>query len=306
VLSCLRGEIAVLIQQITIIGTGLIGGSFGLALRKHGFHGRIVGCDRDPVLHQARERGAIDVAVPDPVEACRGSQVVLLATPVGTILDLIERVGPTLPPDAILTEVGSTKVDVLVRAHQVFGANMAERFLAGHPMAGKERGGIEQADPDLFQKAPWFLVPASGQSLLAGTFNAYVVLLETIGARIVTMEAEHHDRLCAFSSHLPQMISVALANVLLDEFGDGMGEVHSIKGRQLREMTRTSASAYSMWRDVAFTNTENLEQALLSLEQRLMHIRENLRTPELRHEFEKANSFEKQNPPRKHGDTEKR
>jgi prephenate dehydrogenase len=85
-----------------------------------------------------------------------------------------------------------------------------------------------------------------------------------------------------------------------------MDEVHSVKGRQLREMTRTSASAYSMWRDVAFTNTANLERALHSLEQRLAHIRENLRTPELRREFEKANTFEEENPPRRHEDTKKK
>jgi prephenate dehydrogenase len=296
-----------LIQQITIIGTGLIGGSFALAVRKHGFRGRIVGCDRDPVLHEALRRGAIDQAVPDPVDACRGSQVVLLATPVGAIMDLIERIGPALPSGAILTDVGSTKSDILARAGQVFGTNLAERFLAGHPMAGKEHGGIEQADPDLFQGAPWFLLPTLGQDLAGGTFGDYVALLETIGARIMTMDPEQHDRLCAYTSHLPQMISVSLANVLLDEFGAaGMHEVHSIKGRQLREMTRTSASAYSMWRDVAFTNTANLEHALHSLEQRLAHIRENLRTPELRHEFEKANTFEEENPPRRHEDTKKK
>jgi prephenate dehydrogenase len=295
-----------MIQQITIIGTGLIGGSFALAVRKHGFRGRIVGCDRDPVLHEALRRGAIDHAAPDPVEACHGSQLVLLATPVGAIMDLIERVGPGLPSDAILTDVGSTKADIHARAGQVFGTNVAERFLAGHPMAGKEHGGIEHADPDLFQGAPWFLVPSPGQNVLSGMFNGFVVLLETIGARIMTMEAQQHDRLCAWTSHLPQMISISLANVLLDEFGAaGMHEVHSIKGRQLREMTRTSASAYSMWRDVAFTNTANLEHALQRLEQRLAHIRENLRTPELRHEFEKANSFEEENPPQRHRDTEK-
>jgi prephenate dehydrogenase len=296
-----------MIQQITIIGTGLIGGSFALAVRKHGFRGRIVGCDRDPVLHEALRRGAIDQAVTDPVEACRRSQVVLLATPVGAIMDLIERVGPALSDDAILTDVGSTKGDILARAGQVFGTNVAQRFLAGHPMAGKERGGIEHADADLYQGAPWFLFPSAGQDLASGTFRDYVALLETIGARTMTMDPERHDRLCAWVSHLPQMVSISLANILLDEFGaEGMPDVHAVKGRQLREMTRTSASSYAMWRDVAFTNTANLEQALQRLEQRLAHIRENLRTPELRHEFEKANTFEEEDPPRRHGDTEKK
>src|SRR5579859_6067304 len=105
----------------------MIGGSFALAVRKHGFRGRIVGCDRDPVLHEALRLGAIDHAIPDPIEACRDSQLVLLATPVGTIIDLIERVGPVLAPGAVLTDVGSTKTDILARARQVFGANASER-----------------------------------------------------------------------------------------------------------------------------------------------------------------------------------
>lgn len=301
-----------MIQQITIVGTGLIGGSFALAARKYGFRGRVVGCDRDPVLHEALRRGVIDQAVPDPVEACRGSQLVLLATPVGAIIDLIEQIGPVLPSDAVLTDAGSTKRDILARARQVFGVNVAERFLAGHPMAGKEHGGLEHADPELFQGVPWILVPTAGQNLLSGTFNAYVVLLETIGARIMTMHAEAHDRLCAWVSHLPQMIATALASTLVDELGDpaaegpSLNDVHAVGGRALREMTRISASPFSMWRDIAFTNTSEIEHALQRLEQRLAHIRENLRSPELRREFEKANSFEKQNPPRRHEDTKKK
>ncbi len=197
-------------------------------------------------------------------------------------------------------------------------------------MAGKERSGIDEADPDLFQNAPWFLVPTPGQNLLSGRMNDFVVLLETIGARIVTLDAATHDRLCAWTSHLPQMVAIALAATLVDEFGavtqpteprhDELnssassrprGEIdllsiHSAAGRQLREMTRTGASPYSMWRDVAFTNTANLADALQRLEQRLAHIRENLRGPELRREFEKANSFaeRKQHPPQRHRDTE--
>src|SRR5712692_1509437 len=147
------------IRQITIIGTGLIGGSFGLALKKRRFSGRIVGCDRAPVLEQARNKGAIDEGHTDPVGAVRGSQVVLLAAPVGAIVELIGRLGPALPPKTLLTDVGSTKAEVLARAKKAFGKNTGRRFLAGHPMAGKEHSGVEFADPDLFQSAAWFLTP---------------------------------------------------------------------------------------------------------------------------------------------------
>src|SRR6476659_4219753 len=122
------------IRQITIIGTGLIGGSFGLAVKKRGFRGRIVGCDREAVLKRARRMGAIDDGEANPLQAIRGSQIILLGTPVGAIIELIERLGPTLLPQTLLTDVGSTKADVVSRAKKVFGNNTRARFLAGHPM----------------------------------------------------------------------------------------------------------------------------------------------------------------------------
>src|SRR5579859_5562567 len=141
------------IRQITIIGTGLIGGSLALALRKNKFAGRIVGCDREGTLERARMRGAIDDGTADPGDAVRGSQVVVLATPVLAIVDLIERLGPVLPAKALLTDVGSTKAAVAEQAGKVFGKSVAKRFLAGHPMAGKELSGVDYADADLFQNA---------------------------------------------------------------------------------------------------------------------------------------------------------
>src|SRR5208282_3791679 len=113
----------------------------------------------------------------------------------------------------------------------------------------------------------------------------YVALLQSIGARVVAMEAERHDRLCAWISQLPQMISTALASLLRDELGDEEA-VTQIGGRALREMTRIARSPYSMWRDIALTNSQNLEEALLRFEQQLAHLRENLRGPGLRELFE--------------------
>src|SRR5882672_10815134 len=153
------------IRQITIVGTGLIGGSLGLALRKAKFGGRIVGCDRPIVLERAKDRGAIDVGETNPARSIRNSDVVVLATPVGAIVELIERLGPVLPPKTLLTDVGSTKTQVLARAIKIFGKNAGKRFLAGHPMAGKEQSGVEYADADLFKGAGWFLTPAPGQDI---------------------------------------------------------------------------------------------------------------------------------------------
>jgi prephenate dehydrogenase len=291
------------IRQITIIGTGLIGGSFGLALKKRGFTGRIVGCDRAPVLKRAREKGAIDDALSDPAKAVRGSQIVLLATPVGAIVDLIGRLGPSLPPKTLLTDVGSTKAEVLARAVSTFGKHANRRFLAGHPMAGKEQAGVDASDPDLFQGAVWFVTPAPGQKIFEGLSGEFLEWVEKIGAGVASMDADAHDQLCGWISHLPQFISTALAATLVDEYGEEAPLLET-GGRALREMTRIAGSPYSMWRDVALTNKKNIRHALLKLEQRLAHIRENLDTKELALEFERAHQLRK-NPPRRHGSTEK-
>jgi prephenate dehydrogenase len=280
------------IRQITIIGTGLIGGSLGLALRKKKFAGRIVGCDREATLEKARMRGAIDSGTANPGDAVHGSQVVVLAAPVLAIVDLIERVGPALPAKTLLTDVGSTKALVVERAMKVFGKNAGKRFLAGHPMAGKELSGVDYADADLFQDAAWFLTPLPGQSLNAGLFAEFAGWIDQIGARIAMLPAAEHDRLCAWISHVPQMISTALAAALVEEFG-AEAPLLPAGGRALREMTRIAASPYSMWRDVAITNKKNLEDALWKVEQRMAHIRENLATRALAEEFEQAHLLRK-------------
>jgi prephenate dehydrogenase len=274
------------IRQITIIGTGLIGGSFGLALKKRGFRGRIVGCDREAILKRAEKMGAIDEGKSNPLEAAHDSQIILLATPVGAIIELIGRLGATVPPQTLLTDVGSTKTEILSRAKKVFGNNTRTRFLAGHPMAGKEHSGVEFADPDLFHDAAWLVTPSPGQNVHEGLSGEFLKWVEKIGARISTIDAEEHDQLCAWISHLPQMISTALAALLVDEFGNK--PMLDAGGRALREMTRISASPYSMWRDIALTNKKNIQQTLLKLEQHLAHLRENLDTRELAMEFDRA------------------
>jgi len=274
------------IRQITIIGTGLIGGSFGLALKKRRFRGRIVGCDREPVLKRAQKLSVIDEGESNPLRAVRGSQVIVLATPVGAIIELIERLGPRLSPQTLLTDVGSTKAEILSRAKKIFGSNAGNRFLAGHPMAGKEHSGVAFADPDLFQGAAWLVTPSPGQNVHDGLSGEYLKWVKKIGARVSTMEAEEHDQLCAWISHLPQLISTALAALLVDEYGNK--PMLEVGGRALHEMTRISGSPYSMWRDIALTNKKNIQQTLTKLEQRLAHLRENLDTRELAMEFERA------------------
>jgi prephenate dehydrogenase len=282
-------------RQVTIIGTGLIGGSLGLALKKRHLAARIIGCDRAPVLERAEECGAIDAGNSNPADAVRGSDLVVLATPVIPILDLIGRLGPALPPKTVVTDVGSTKAEIVQRAAKSFGRNAGQRFLAGHPMAGKEHAGVEFADANLFEGAAWLFTPLPGQNVHAGLCGEFIRCAETMGAKIAVVDASDHDRFCAWISHLPQMISTALAATLVDEFGPD-APVLDIGGRALREMTRISGSPYSMWRDIAITNRKNLSDVLQKLEQRLAHIRENLDSRELAAEFERAHQLRKSKP----------
>jgi len=278
------------IQQITIVGTGLIGGSLGLALRRIGFAGRIIGCDKRPVLEVAHARGAIDRAEADLERAIIGSDVIVLATPVGCTLSQLEAVAHLTAPDTLITDAGSTKERFVERARMLFGSSAKQRVLPGHPMAGKEVGGIENADSELFRDAVWLITPIDGGEAYTSRQQEYLELLGAIGARVIVMDVERHDRLCAWISHLPQMIATALTVSLQEEFGDD-SELMRIGGRALREMTRIAHSPYSMWRDIALTNTENIEDALLRFEQQLAHLRENLRGPGLREMFESANQW---------------
>jgi len=278
-------------HQVTIIGVGLIGGSFGMALRERLpsllTQVRIIGCDTAETLEIARDCRFLDATETDPCLAVRNSDWVVLATPVGAIIDLIERIAPHLKAGALVTDVGSTKAEILARAQAVFGEAAPRTFLAGHPMAGKETGGIEHATPDLFQGSAWLFTPLPGQDLTLAPFGEFVNAVESFGARTMALDVKEHDRLCAWISHVPQLWSTALAAALVEEFGPD-APLLELGGRALREMTRIAASPYSMWRDVALTNRDNLTDALLQMEQRLAHIRENLNTRELGKEFEQA------------------
>src|SRR5262249_47654885 len=154
-------------------------------------------CDRKAVAAKARKLGSIDRAVSHPIAACAGSDLAVLATPVGGIIDLIQKLAPHLPPDTLLTDVGSTKSEILRAASGAFGDSGPQRFLGGHPMVGKENSGIEFADAELFRGAVWFLTPQPGQSLKSKKTRAFTALLKNIGARVEELNPGDHDQLCA-------------------------------------------------------------------------------------------------------------
>jgi prephenate dehydrogenase len=286
-----------MIERIAIVGTGLLGVSAGLALRAAGFKGSISGWNRSVEGAQtALAMGALDTVATDPIAMARASQVVLLCTPVHAILDWMEQLAGVVGPEHLLTDVGSTKVQITAAADRMYNRPGRAGFLPGHPMAGKERGGAALGDATLYRGAVWLFTddpawkrsPRSAE--LVEEWRTWVVAM---GAKTIDLDAARHDELVAWVSHLPQLVATALSSLLEDEVGDAP-ELKDVGGRGLREMTRLGASPYSMWRDIAHTNADAIQRALLALEQRLTHIRENLRTPELRDEFEKANKFRKE------------
>ena len=279
-------------ERVFIIGTGLIGASTGLALRAAGFAGRIDGWDASSLeMAAAVQMGAMDGRASnrdDALELTRLADVIVLAVPVLAIKDWMQQLAPVLHAGQLVTDVGSTKVEIVELAQRLFADAQTASFLPGHPMAGKESGGALLAEAGLFDGAMWLFTPTSIEmTAMEKEWRGWV---GCFGSRTLDMDPVKHDELCAWVSHLPQMLSTALAALLEDRFGDAP-EIAAIGGRALKETTRLGASPYSMWRDVALTNTGPVADTLLALEQRLQHVRENLRTPELRDEFALANRF---------------
>jgi len=279
-------------DRVLIVGTGLIGASVGLALRAAGFVGRIDGWDSSSLeLAAAVQMGAIDGRTANregALELARTADVIVLAVPVLAIKEWMQLLAPVTRAGQLVTDVGSTKLEITELAGRLFGGEGKAVFLPGHPMAGKESGGALLAEAGLFDGAIWLFTPTTAQ--LTAEEKEWRGWVGGVGTRRLDMDATRHDELCAWVSHLPQMLSTALAALLEDTFGDAP-EIGAIGARALRETTRLGASPYSMWRDVAMTNTGPIADTLLALEQRLAHVRENLRTPELRDEFALANRF---------------
>ncbi|HLJ78909.1 MAG TPA: prephenate dehydrogenase/arogenate dehydrogenase family protein [Acidobacteriaceae bacterium] len=282
------------IERIAILGTGLIGASAGLALRARGFTGTVTGWDPDEEqLRTALSRGAVTVIAEDPLQAATASDVILLSGPVFTILDWLDRLSTVLRGTQLVTDVGSVKGALCKHARGGYNGPEQPGFLPGHPMAGKEVGGAANADAELFAGSAWLFTACNGGEMSAAAENLaqeWRGWVGRFGARVIEMDPERHDVLCAWISHLPQFVSTAMCALLEEEFAANP-DLLPIGGRALREMTRLGASPFSMWRDIAHTNSEAIERSLQALEQRLAHLRENLKTPELRDEFAQANKF---------------
>ena len=272
-----------LFRRVAIVGLGLLGGSWGLALKRSGFTGRIVGCARRAeTREEALSKGVIDEGFANVAETVHGADLVILATPVAVILDHLPRLQPHLSPQALITDVGSTKRRICERGAELYAQRPL--FLGGHPMAGKERSGLENADARLFENARYVLTPAKPEDLDDARVQSFGALVAAVGARPLTSDPATHDLAVAYLSHLPQLLSSGLAS-LIEEKHTAENLSLELAASGFRDVTRLADSPYSVWRDICLTNTENIQMALDALIQKLESLRVHVGDRELEREF---------------------
>jgi prephenate dehydrogenase len=314
-----------IIQRISILGTGLIGGSFALALRKYATELHITGWDRPDVARSAHDTKAFDETLTgDIAPALRDADLIYVALPIGVTLDLLPELARVAPRKALITDACSTKLRITQAARELFSTADAPLFLPGHPMAGREQPGIAHADADLFQNAPYALIAdspqenagsaprESGKGFAGSEFqidlnpqpergevlrqdarvDAFLKVLKKIGARPLWLGSRQHDYAVGLASHLPQLVAVALASFLYDRL-DENGLPITVAGPGLRDTLRLAGSPYSTWRDIVLTNREVLSASLDLLARRIDDLRERLATRELEADFDAANELYK-------------
>ena len=272
-------------KNVAIFGVGLIGGSFALALRRAGYKGTILGVSSDSTITEAIKLGVIDSGATLD-EAASVADLVYLAQPIRQIMKTIGLLAGKLKPDALVTDVGSTKFEIVEQARRNLGP---VAFLGGHPMAGKELRGVGAAEAGLFEGRTYFLCVHDQAVLDHPVAECLVEYIESFGARPVLLGSEEHDRLVSFTSHLPQMASTALAACLsrvLDPNSARNGA-----GPGLGDMTRLAQSSYELWADILFTNASAIDRALDLYIQELQGIRLALGRGEIGSTFEQAANF---------------
>jgi prephenate dehydrogenase len=281
-----------LIKRVTILGTGLIGGSFARALRKYTRDIAVVGWDRPEIVLEARKSGAIEEGFFASLEpAIRRADLIYIALPVGNTLDILPEVAHHAPAHALVTDAGSTKMRIAQAASELFVEEVGPIFLGGHPMAGRELSGFAHAEANLFQDATYALI-GEADDTHDPRIAAFVKILEKIGARPLWLGAQQHDYAVGLASHLPQLAAVALASFLYDRL-DENGLPITLAGPGLRDTLRLAGSSYSTWRDIVLTNREVLSAALDLFARRLDDLRERLGSRELEADFDAANELYK-------------
>jgi prephenate dehydrogenase len=272
-------------QKIAIFGLGLIGGSLAAAFKKSRIPAQIVGVDHSDVAHSALSLGLIHeaCAIERYEDALAAADLVILATPIHIILNLLPEMLPKMSQGALVTDVGSTKEAIVLEAakhlpHDVF-------FLGGHPMTGSEKSGLEHAEPLLFENAVYVLVES--ETIPQEILSSFTDLIQSIGAKILLLSAEAHDQIAATVSHLPQLIAVALMEYVAGKNRESDAYLKLAAGG-FRDMTRIASSPYGLWSDIFRTNEKNVADALESFLSALVSAKGNLTSGQLAPMFEAA------------------
>ena len=267
-------------KTVAIFGVGLIGGSFALALRRAGFSGRILGVSSAPTLKSALDRQVIDEGAPAR-EAAQASDLIYLSQPILRILEILPDLNQWVHPQALVTDAGSTKSTIVGRAA---GAISRCQFLGGHPMAGREQRGVEAAEAGLFEGRPYVLTPRSPAELETPAARELLDWIAKIGAFPIILGPEEHDRIVAYTSHLPQLASTGLAALL-----DGRKEPQSrVFGPALVDSTRLALSSFDVWGDILATNRAPIQEALRAYIAKLEAFCQSLDSPAMRSHFEQG------------------
>jgi prephenate dehydrogenase len=273
-------------NSVAIVGVGLIGGSFALALRKAGFAGPILGVSSPATLERALALGVISEGLP-LADAVSRADLVYLSQPIAQIIEVLPEIERYASPGTLITDAGSTKRQIVEQAARTFSR---AQFLGGHPMAGKESRGVDSADADLFRNHSYILTPQSAECLGTDAARNFCEVILNIGARLVVIDAETHDRMVALTSHLPQLASTALASLLAKQ-NKSKDTLFTVAGPGLRDQTRLAMSSFDVWSDILKTNRDGLVEALDGFIDELVQIRSLVGSPEMGKVFTSAETF---------------
>lgn len=247
-----------MIEQLSVIGVGLIGGSLALALKQAGYCKRIIGIGRNRErLQAACKARVIDEGTTDYTEGLANADMILVAVPLNTYVDAFRQIKGKFRADAVITDVGSAKACVIEDAVKVFG-KVPPCFVPGHPIAGTEKSGFEAAFPELFRKRRIVLTPTPATSSRA--VDAVTAMWQAAGAAVEITDATHHDRVLASTSHLPHILAFGLVDSLARE--NDVEEIFRFAAGGFRDFTRIAASDPAVWRDICLRNREALLEAL--------------------------------------------
>lgn len=261
------------VDTMVIIGVGLIGGSLAAAVAANRLARRIVGIDADSRnLRLAEKLGVIDAGAADIQEGVQGAGLIVIATPVRSIVPLLEQVGSCAPAGAIITDTGSVKGPIVAGANALPLSSL--RFVPGHPIAGTERSGVEAADACLFQKRKTILTP--GPRTDPAALETVTALWESVGASVLCMDCDRHDRIFGAVSHLPHMIAFSLMSYLADIEDDGAEPLQFAAGG-LMDFTRIAASDPAMWTDIALLNAAAILNVIEGYQQTLGSLKDLIR-----------------------------